>query len=76
MSPTIMILHLTHLTHLTHDNNSAYGESIDNLDDDDSSIILNPSGVDHHGPIVGVETIHYDHNDPEEEPSEEEAEPE
>ena len=35
-------------------NNIPENNSIANLDDDDAAIILNPEGVDNHGPITGV----------------------
>ena len=43
--------------------NSTDDESISGLDNENSAINLNPAGVNHHGPISGVETNHGNQND-------------
>ena len=44
--------------------NSTDDDSIDNLDNNNAAIIFNPYGVEHHGPISGVETNHDDKQNP------------
>ena len=52
----------------TPDDNSADNDPISDLDDYNTAIILNPSGVDHYGPIAVVETNHDNIHDNEEPP--------